>query len=38
MMFAGLKLGGIERGGNSLNVAANFEDVVHHPVDLRRRG
>ena len=25
MMFAGLKLGGIERGGNSLNVAANLK-------------
>ena len=24
MIVAGLKLGGIERGGNSLNVVANF--------------
>ena len=32
MMFAGLKLGGKERGGNSLNVVDEGEDVVHHAV------
>ena len=32
MIVAGLKLGGNERGGNSLNVAANCEDLVHHAV------
>ena len=32
MMFAGLKLGGNERGGKSLNVASELEDFVHHAV------
>ena len=34
MMFVGLKLGGNERGGKSLNVITNCADVVHRAVDL----